>query len=163
MKFTLALVNSEYLKNGIIPSAMCSEVIEIILGTHLSDEKEVVRTNLSQAFRDAFPEFGWELDTNLLLEPAKTVTLHFYKNKIGVQVSWRHYEKIGSEMLKFQTDYVDGKIKGAVFVCVTEEFRNEISDAFQGSITMEKALTYLESVSAVIKVPILLIGLVPQS
>ena len=77
-------------------------------------------------------------------------------------MSWRHYEKIGSEMLKFQTDYVEEKIKGAVFICITESMREYAPEAFMGSITMEKALTYLESVSSVIKVPIMLVGLVPE-
>ncbi len=124
--------------------------------------KNRARTKISKQFRDLFPEKGWELDTNLLLEPAKTITMHFFKNNIGVQVSWKQYEKIGSEMLKFQTDYVDGKIKGAVFICIIERIRKFTPEAFMGSITMEIALSYLESVRSVVKVPILIIGLVPE-
>lgn len=162
MHFALALVNVDSLPNGIVPSTMCSEIAEIVSAIDIGNSKDVARTEISKQFRVLFPENGWELDTNLLLEPAKTITMHFFKNQIGVQVSWRHYEKIGSEMLKFQTDYVEGKIKGAVFICISESLRKYASEAFKGSITMEKALSYLESVSAVIKVPILLMGLVPE-
>jgi hypothetical protein len=162
MHYKLAIINAERLPTGKLPRSMSSEIAEIILNAKMSEGWEGLRTDLSRQFRELFNERGWTLDTNLMFEPARTITMHYRKNDVEVQVSWRHYEKIGTEMLKFQTDFVEGRIVGGIFICISEELREETVGAFSGSITMDKAIGYLKSVESVIQVPIAIFGLLPN-
>lgn len=161
MYFELVLANSNNLPKGKLTRNMISEIAEIVLEAYIGSGTESIRSELSTQFRNLFGDRHWELDTNLLFEPARAITMHFYKEGVEVLVSWRHYGKIGTEMLKFQTDFSEGRIACGVYICITEELSEYTGNAFSGSITMEKAMKYLESVKQTIQVPIVIIGLIP--
>jgi hypothetical protein len=100
---------------------MNSEVAGIVHSINLNLETNSFRRDLSDCFKNAFEREQWETDTNLYFEPAREGTPHFIKNKILVQATWRHYMMIGTEMLKFQTEFANGRIDGGVYICVTEQ------------------------------------------
>ncbi len=152
-----------------MPSTMNSEIAGIIHETVLELEPNSIRRDLSNQFMTVFEEHGWIGETNLYFEPARRRTLHYSKNRIHALVSWRHYNMIGTELLKLQTDFVENRIDAGVYICITNELAemiNEISvradstNPFDGSITMEKVSEYLQCVSKTITVPLAVMGLI---
>ena len=168
MQYELALFNAVDLEA--LPSTMNSEVAAIVHQAEVDLESKSFRRDLRVQFLTLFNNSGWKTDTNLYFEPARTGTPHFTKNRILVQISWRHYEKIGTELLKFQKDFQEGHIDAGVYICITDKLRNSLRktpgvkkgpETFEGSTTMEKATQYMESVKSIIKVPIAVMGLLP--
>ncbi len=151
-----------------MPSTMNSEVAAIVHEIELDLEPNSIRRNLSDQFRTAFEEHDWEEDTNLYFEPAQRRTLHYSKNRTHVLVSWRHYNMIGTELLKFQTDFAESRADGGVYICITDALAEHVSylakskkstDPFDGSITMERVSQYLQCVTKTITIPLAIMGL----
>ena len=153
---------------GTMPSAMNSAVAAIAHEINLNFETKSIRRNLTDSFQRVFESRNWKMDTNLHFEPARKRTLHYYKDRILVQVSWRHYNFIGTELLKFQVEFQKKRIDAGVFICITENLSKRFKElykasrkknTFEGSITMEKVIQYLQNVSQVITVPLAIMGL----
>ena len=68
------------------------------------------------------------------------------KGRVGVQVSFNHYLRIGTELLRFQVlSYSDqDKIDVGIFISVTESLAKKWGESFAGSITYEKACNFYE-------------------
>ena len=170
MRYKLMTFNVSNLEA--MPSAMNSEVAAIVHEVELNLESKSIRSDLSEQFRALFEQNGWKQDTNLWFEPGRRDTPHFIKDRILTQVSWRHYGMIGTELLRFQKDYIDDKIEGGFFVCITDQldmFLKEnyvssgITDPFDGSIKTERVGQYLKNVGEIITVPLLIMGLMLSS
>ena len=79
---------------------------------------------------------------------------------------------IGTELMKFQKEFLEGRITAGVYICITEKLENYLkkihpssgsTESFQGSTNAEKVSKYLQSVGEIITVPIAIMGLLPPS
>ncbi|MFW9886696.1 MAG: BglII/BstYI family type II restriction endonuclease [Candidatus Thorarchaeota archaeon] len=167
MEYRLELFNSDSIES--LLGHLNSEILSIVNRASI-DLDESHRRELSTQFRTYFQQKGWNQHTTLYFEDARKNTPHFIKNGILVHVSWRHYEKIGTELMKLQIDYVRKKISAAVIICITNDFLNVFKkhyklkgqdSPFSGSITLERVKRYIAEVSSMLSVPIVIIGLLP--
>lgn len=168
LQYKIALFNAE--DSGPLSSVMTQGVGEVIDEAELAIEAESLRRNLSEQFISLFEMANWNMDENLYFQEAQRNTKHFKKDGILVIVSWRHYNTIGTELLKFQADYMSGRIDAGVFVCITDGLNSYFEEVIKGkkdntgfgtSITMEKAMFYIRTVSDIITVPIAVMGILP--
>jgi len=152
--------------------AMNSEVASIVHSVVLNAHQRDCRRDLSAQFFRVFREKGWEPSSTLYFRDSRKNTPHFTKNGVLAMFSWRHYEKIGSEILKFQKEYALGSIKAGVYICMTKSLAEYIKSqqpktekprSFNDSINLERAQAYLEEVSSIITIPLAVMGLVPPT
>jgi len=168
VEYKLSLVNAREIEP--FPRAVNQEVDSIVKRATLDLDSAHPRKSLSGQFIALFEAGGWKRDANLYFEPSRVGTTHYLKNRMLVQVSWRHYEKIGTEMLRFQVEYDKEHITGGVYICVSKRLVDTLkkrhpeskeSRNLTTSITMEKAVEYLSIVGEAITVPIAIMGLIP--
>jgi len=145
-----------------IPSIVESATIEM--------GSKSIRRSLSDQFKKCFIDYEWEHDANLWFESGRDDTPHFFKNGVLAQVSWRHYGFIGTEMLRFQKDYLEERIETGVYICITNDLKRYVhsndtlrrkTKPFAGSIRMNIVEDYIKKVSSIITVPLLVVGLLP--
>lgn len=123
------------------------------------------RPEMSKLFRNLFSLRRWELDIGAFDKPdLASGKISFMKGRVGVQVSFNHYLRIGTELLRFQAlSFSDqNQIDVGIFISITDELIQQWSEGFLGSITFAKACSYYEKFRNAITVPIVFIGLLPD-
>jgi len=123
------------------------------------------RPEMSKLFKNLFSLRRWDLDIDAFDKPdLASGKISFMKGRVGVQVSFNHYLRIGTELLRFQAlSFSDqNQIDVGVFISIAEELVKDWKEGFLGSITFEKACSYYEKYRNAITVPIVFIGLLPD-
>lgn len=142
-----------------------SEIFAIIddLKPREDQSKRRVMTNL---IRDLFLGRMWANRVDVFDDSQTSGgKVSYMKGRVAVQVSFNHYLRIGTELLRFQTlSFADqNHIDVGVYICITNALLHKWSEGFFGSITFEKATSYYESYKNMISVPVLFIGLLPDN
>jgi len=123
------------------------------------------RPEMSKLFKEQFSMRRWDYGLEVFDQPGiASGKIDFMKGRIAVQVSFNHYLRIGTELLRFETlSYSDqNRIDVGVYVTITEALVKKWVKGFGGSITYEKACSYYERFKNAITVPVLFIGLLPD-
>lgn len=128
-------------------------------------ENQMTRPELTKLFRNLFALRRWDTGIDVFNESdVAGGKIDFMKGRVAVQVSFNHYLRIGTELLRFQAiSYSDkNHIDLGVYITVTDKLVSKWGENFMGSITFEKAISYYTRFRNVITVPILFIGLIPD-
>jgi hypothetical protein len=123
------------------------------------------RPEMSKLFKDLFSLRRWHYGIEVFDQPdIASGKIDFMKGRIAVQVSFNHYLRIGTELLRFETlSYSDqNRIDVGVYVTITKALVNNWDNGFAGSITHEQACSYYERFKNAITVPVLFVGLLPD-
>jgi hypothetical protein len=152
---------------GIILEKYGRENAEILssLEDLLPKEIQKNRPEMSKLFRDLFSLRRWDQDIDVFDEPdLASGKISFMKGRVGVQISFNHYLRIGTELLRFQALSYSSQnlIDVGVYISITEQLVQEWSEGFLGSITFERACRYYEEFRNAITIPIVFIGLLPD-
>jgi hypothetical protein len=112
-------------------------------------------------FKEKFKNRGWDEEYPVFNDPDNDLKIDFWKRKVGVDVAFVHRSFIGGDLLRLQAGAeVKNVIKVGVYICPTRDFARIVSPKDGSSMTnYERTKWYLENFSAVLTVPILLIGL----
>jgi len=123
------------------------------------------RPEMSKLFKELFSLRRWNNGIEVFDQhDIATGKIDFMKGRIAIQVSFNHYLRIGTELLRFEAmSYSDqNRIDVGVYVTITEALVKKWANGFAGSITHEKACSYYEHFKNAITVPVLFIGLLPD-
>ena len=112
---------------------------------------------------------SWDRDVSIFdTTKVPSTKLHFLKNRVGVLRTMSHRTSVGTDILRFEVAHrVLDLIDIGVFICVTRRFENYYigTEKVKRSqiIILEELEEYLEMISDIITVPLLLVGLKPPS
>ncbi|MCL4441880.1 MAG: hypothetical protein M1609_15225 [Firmicutes bacterium] len=90
--------------------------------------------------------------------------IDFIKERVGVEIGFRHMSLIGADLLKFQvaSPFALNKIDVAVYIVTTRNFQKQMKKEFHhnwsGAMSVEMVDRYLRHFNSGIHVPVYLIA-----
>jgi hypothetical protein len=142
------------------------EEIENILTDPNINLAPLSRPHFNELLKEKFVEQGWESQPSVFDERQDpSAKMDFLKERVGVEVGFRHASFIGIDLLKFQIASYSGldKIDVGVYIVTTKNFqkkmKKEYDQNWEGSLSFEKVTRYLPHFKSAIQVPIYVIGL----
>jgi hypothetical protein len=140
--------------------------IEDILTCPQIDLSKLTRPYFNQILDKMFKAKGWECQPSVFDELGDpSAKMDFLKERFGIEVSFAHASFIGIDLLKFQVASYSGlnKIDIGIYIVTTKNFQKVMKEKFnnnwEGSLSFEKAISYLPHFKSAIQVPIYVIGL----
>lgn len=125
-------------------------------------------SSISNLMKDRLIKQGWASGSQLFLDNdyvnERRWKLDYSKNKISVEVAFNHAEAIAWNLIKpvlaGETNIVRKAVQTSLGVIVTATNNFKWVGGFDSSIgTFEKHLTYLQPLSSILTVPMIIIGL----
>ena len=97
------------------------------------EENQRTRPEMTRLFRELFSIRRWNHAISVFDEPDLAGgKIDFMKGRVGVQVSFNHYLRVGTELLRFQSlSYSDqDKIDVGVYISVSEKLVSNWKESF---------------------------------
>lgn len=132
--------------------------------SHVQITSEDTKKKLTKAFRKEFKARKWKTNGLIFKEvgmPCRNIP--FLKGRVLTHTSWNHYNYVGSELLRFDmlSPLGSDQIDVGVYITASRALQDRYKPFFYGSISYESSLTYLKAVEHAIRVPLVIIGLLP--
>ena len=120
----------------------------------------------NSTLKTLFTKQGWISEAPVFDEADDpSARLDFLKERIGIEVGFRHSSFLGIDLLKFQVSSYSGldKIDVGVYIVTTKDFqkrmKKEFNQNWDGSLSFSKVVRYLPHFKSAIQVPIYVIGI----
>ena len=90
--------------------------------------------------------------------------MDFLKDRVGIEVGFRHASFMGIDLLKFRVSSYSAldQIDVGIYIATTRRFQKHLAEHGQnwaGSLTFEKITRYLPHFKSAIQVPIYVLGI----
>ena len=125
-----------------------------------------VREMIKQTFNRGLVE-NWQCDVEIFDSSSIPASkLHYLKNRVGVVRSLQHRTTMGTDILRLEVAFrLLDIIDIGIFICATSAFEEYYlgteKSRIEHIVNFEELVEYLEMVSDIITVPIMIIGLKP--
>ncbi len=124
------------------------------------------RVNFNDLLKQWLVRGGWQHHPTLFYEPVNPLDkIEFIKERVGLEIGFRHSSLIGHNLIKFQfsSAHFQDPIDVGVLITTTRNFqkwiRGDHHHNWSGSMNFEKVERYLRHFTATITMPIYLIGI----
>lgn len=124
------------------------------------------RTQFNKILKEKFVAKGWGHQPHVFKKPEDpSARMDYLKERIGMEVGFTHSSFLGIDLLKFQVSSYSSldTIDVGVYVVTTKNFQKRMKADYgkkwSGSLTFEKAKTYLPHFKSAIQVPIYVLGI----
>jgi len=139
------------------------EEIEGLLTDPGIDIASLSRPYYTDLMKERFANQGWQPAIFHQTE-YQLAKIDFIKERVGVEIGFRHMSLIGADLLKFQvaSPFALNKIDVAVYIVTTRNFQKQMKKEFHhnwsGAMSVEKVDRYLRHFTSGIHVPVYLIA-----